>query len=206
MCERLFVDHRQGWKEPHAIDALVVHRGEARITVAVLRADRLVATSVANLSAGVTGIVGGGDHTCDDGIAATIDRGPPKDPTSNAGIEVSSKRIERLVIVIIRIKDLPSPHAANLAPTTNSKNPDMWEISGVRHAFVVSVSNPPSPSSDRARQHRDYSRWPGIERSARWRSSNEGSRLSSPNSAGAGSDRLAEDAELDVENIAGPEK
>lgn len=42
--------------------------------------------------------------------------------------------------------------------------------------------------------------------SARWRSSNEGSRLSSPNSAGAGSDRLAEDAELDVENIAGPEK
>ena len=122
--ERLLVEHTERREQPDLVDALLVHRLEARVVVAVLGADRLALAQVLHRQATrrvaaevLRHRAGFGDRVergvddrvvhlaADHLVLAALDLGPLHDAPAELRVEVPGERVDRLVVVVVGVED-----------------------------------------------------------------------------------------------------
>ena len=124
VLEHFLVEHAERGKQPNLADALGVHCGQSGVVVAVRGVDRgrrpqelmgifavRIPAEVLRECSGradrVERRIGHGkiDLAPDHMALTTIDLGPLDDPTTQPGVKVSGEGVDRLVVMVVAVKD-----------------------------------------------------------------------------------------------------
>ena len=168
VLEGLLVDHPEGGEEPHLLEAVLVHRGEAGVAVAVRGVDGLRATEVLErglargVAAEVVGHGAGGRHRVEGGVGhrtadlatdhvvlALADLAPLDDARPELRVEVAGERVLGLVVVVVGVERLVAELVRDLFRVVHRVSPRVTESAPIG-ALVSHVRATNRPTHHRA--------------------------------------------------------